>query len=83
VLRHLLGRKVNMSDVEEGGRRGREEQGDVPEWARGWLPKGVIPFLCGSLAGVTSWALIYPVDVSKLCYYRVPLLIPYLLGYQG
>lgn len=38
-------------------------QGDLPDWARRWLPKGFVPFLCGSLAGVTSWALIYPVDV--------------------
>ena len=29
-------------------------------------PRGVIPFVCGSLAGVTSWALIYPIDVSRL-----------------
>jgi solute carrier family 25 carnitine/acylcarnitine transporter 20/29 len=64
VLRHILGRKINMDDADEGGRRGREEQGKVPDWARVWLPRGLIPFLCGSLAGVTSWALIYPVDVS-------------------
>lgn len=66
VMRYLLGRKRNTELYNSGGKgKGREdEQGEVPEWAKGWLPKGVIPFVCGSLAGVTSWALIYPVDVS-------------------
>ncbi|BEI84897.1 hypothetical protein CcaverHIS002_0502980 [Cutaneotrichosporon cavernicola] len=40
-------------------------QADLPAWARGWLPAQFVPFLCGSLAGVTSWALIYPVDAIK------------------
>jgi len=56
VMRHMLGRmKVGKDD--------ELVQGRVPDWARSWLPKGLIPFLCGSLAGVSSWALIYPVDV--------------------
>lgn len=62
VMRHLLGRKRDGTSSREGDGL---VQGDVPDWARGWLPKGMIPFLCGSLAGVTSWALIYPVDVSR------------------
>jgi solute carrier family 25 carnitine/acylcarnitine transporter 20/29 len=61
VMRHLLGRKRDGTSSREGDGL---VQGDVPDWAKGWLPKGLIPFLCGSLAGVTSWALIYPVDVS-------------------
>ena len=60
VMRHSLGRK---RDLKGKGREG-DEQGEVPEWARAWLPKSLIPFLCGSVAGVSSWALIYPVDVS-------------------
>ncbi|KAG0699656.1 hypothetical protein DFH29DRAFT_983430 [Suillus ampliporus] len=34
---------------------------------RAWLPipTSLIPFVCGSLAGVSSWALIYPLDVVK------------------
>jgi hypothetical protein len=62
VMRHLLGRKRDGTSSREGDGL---VQGDVPDWAKGWLPKGLIPFLCGSLAGVTSWALIYPVDVSR------------------
>lgn len=59
VMRHWLGRKGG------GGMSGVSgEQGELPDWARGWLPVQLVPFLCGSLAGVTSWALIYPVDVS-------------------
>ena len=62
VLRHWLGRTRA-----DNGRAGDESlQGDVPDWARSWLPKGLIPFLCGSVAGVTSWALIYPVDAIKV-----------------
>ncbi|WVQ80019.1 hypothetical protein IAT38_002120 [Cryptococcus sp. DSM 104549] len=80
VMRHYLGRKKGKGrgDVggsvggdgpgggggEIGGGWGSDVQGDVPEWARRWLPKGLIPFLCGSVAGVTSWALIYPVDTK-------------------
>ena len=43
------------------GRQQTGEQGPVPAW----LPvhPNLIPFLCGSVAGVTSWALIYPLDV--------------------
>lgn len=48
-MRYLLGRLPNG------------EQGPTPYWAP--LPHGVIPFVCGSLAGVTSWAVIYPLDV--------------------
>ncbi|KAK4687103.1 hypothetical protein P7C73_g3016, partial [Tremellales sp. Uapishka_1] len=63
VMRYWLGRKRT-----EYGKGIKEEgdliQGDRPDWAR-WLPKGLIPFLCGSVAGVTSWALIYPVDAIK------------------
>lgn len=59
VMRHWLGRRGG------GGMSGVSgEQGELPDWARGWLPVQLVPFLCGSLAGVTSWALIYPVDVS-------------------
>lgn len=62
VMRYYLGRK---SAERKGKRKGRgEEQGDLPPWAKGWLPKQLVPFVCGSVAGVTSWALIYPVDVS-------------------
>jgi len=50
-MRHLLGRQ----------RSG--EQGPTP----GWLPihSSLVPFVCGSFSGVTSWALIYPLDVIK------------------
>ena len=43
------------------GRQPSGEQGPIPPW----LPvhPTLIPFLCGSIAGVTSWALIYPLDV--------------------
>lgn len=53
VFRYLLGRDP-LTD----------RQGPVPEWAKGWLPISLIPFSAGAVAGVTSWALIYPVDVS-------------------
>lgn len=49
ALRHLLGRQ----------RSG--EQGPTPPWLP--IPVSLIPFVCGSFAGVTSWALIYPLDV--------------------
>lgn len=39
------------------------EQGLTPPWLP--IPASLVPFLCGSLAGVTSWALIYPLDVVK------------------
>jgi len=45
------------------GRQQSGEQGPVPAWMP--IHPNLIPFLCGSLAGVTSWALIYPVDVIK------------------
>ncbi|KAG1772809.1 hypothetical protein EDD22DRAFT_976463 [Suillus occidentalis] len=51
AIRHLLGRQ----------RSG--EQGPTPAWLP--IPTSLIPFVCGSLAGVTSWALIYPLDVVK------------------
>lgn len=35
--------------------------GQPPAWLP--LPPSLIPFACGSFAGVTSWALIYPLDV--------------------
>jgi len=50
-MRHLLGRN----------RLG--EQGPTPAWLP--IHQSVVPFFCGSLAGVTSWALIYPLDVVK------------------
>lgn len=50
-MRHLLGRK----------RSG--EQGRTPAWLP--IHASLIPFVCGSLAGVSSWALIYPLDVVK------------------
>nr|GAT53256.1 predicted protein [Mycena chlorophos] len=49
--RHLLGRRRNG------------EQGETPPWLP--IPSSLVPFVCGSLAGVTSWALIYPLDVVK------------------
>lgn len=70
VMRYILGRQRNTYGAEREetvkgkGRLRDDEQGEVPEWARSWLPKGMIPFMCGSLAGVSSWALIYPIDVS-------------------
>ncbi|EIW68376.1 hypothetical protein TREMEDRAFT_32501 [Tremella mesenterica DSM 1558] len=71
TMRHALGRKRDLGrgktndEVEVERMGGREEQGELPDWAKGWLPIGFVPFLCGSLAGVTSWALIYPVDAIK------------------
>ncbi|KIY43600.1 mitochondrial carrier [Fistulina hepatica ATCC 64428] len=51
AMRHVLGRN----------RAG--EQGTPPSWLP--IPPSLIPFVCGSLAGVTSWSLIYPLDVVK------------------
>ncbi|KAJ7632728.1 mitochondrial carrier domain-containing protein [Roridomyces roridus] len=53
-MRHLLGRQRNG------------EQGPTPAWLW-WLPihPSLVPFVCGSFSGVTSWALIYPLDVVK------------------
>ncbi|TFK55081.1 mitochondrial carrier [Heliocybe sulcata] len=50
-MRHLMGRRQNG------------EQGPPPAWLP--LPHGLIPFFCGSVCGVSSWALIYPLDVVK------------------
>lgn len=50
-LRHLLGRLPSG------------EQGEVPSWFP--VHPSLLPFICGSFAGVSSWALIYPVDVVK------------------
>ncbi|KAL1407754.1 hypothetical protein Q8F55_007188 [Vanrija albida] len=66
VMRFWLGRRVSdpasLSAAEDRLSGG---QGELPDWAKGWLPKQLVPFLCGSLAGVTSWAIIYPVDAMK------------------
>ncbi|KAI0078199.1 hypothetical protein K474DRAFT_1674351 [Panus rudis PR-1116 ss-1] len=48
-LRHIMGRYPSG------------EQGPTPTWLP--IPESLVPFFCGSLAGVTSWALIYPLDV--------------------
>jgi len=50
-LRHIMGRSPSG------------EQGDTPTWLP--LHASLVPFCCGSVAGVTSWALIYPLDVVK------------------
>ncbi|KAK0463972.1 uncharacterized protein EV420DRAFT_1476592 [Desarmillaria tabescens] len=50
-MRHLLGRD----------RSG--DQGPTPAWLP--IPASIVPFFCGSLSGVSSWALIYPLDVVK------------------
>jgi len=50
-MRHLLGRDRNG------------EQGETPSWLP--IHSSLVPFVCGSLSGVTSWALIYPLDVVK------------------
>ncbi|KAF8163388.1 mitochondrial carrier domain-containing protein [Crassisporium funariophilum] len=50
-MRHLLGRQ----------RSG--EQGSTPSWLP--IHPSLVPFVCGSVSGVTSWALIYPLDVVK------------------
>lgn len=49
TMRQMLGRLPNG------------HQGITP----GWFPihYSMIPFMCGSIAGVTSWAIIYPLDV--------------------
>jgi hypothetical protein len=48
-MRHLLGRLPSG------------EQGPTPAWLP--IHASLVPFVCGSLSGVTSWALIYPMDV--------------------
>lgn len=50
-MRHILGRN----------RAG--EQGETPAWLP--IHASLVPFVCGSLSGVTSWAIIYPLDVVK------------------
>jgi len=50
-MRHLLGRLPSG------------EQGPTPAWLP--IHSSLVPFFCGSLSGVTSWALIYPMDVVK------------------
>ncbi|KAJ3796954.1 hypothetical protein GGU11DRAFT_745670 [Lentinula aff. detonsa] len=45
------------------GRQRSGEQGPMPSWIP--IPISLAPFVCGSFAGVTSWALIYPLDVVK------------------
>ncbi|KAJ3538175.1 hypothetical protein NM688_g6558 [Phlebia brevispora] len=50
-LRHIMGRLPSG------------EQGPTPAWMP--VHVSVVPFMCGSLAGVSSWALIYPLDVVK------------------
>lgn len=48
-LRHIMGRLPSG------------EQSTTPTWMP--VPVSVVPFMCGSLAGVSSWAIIYPLDV--------------------
>ena len=43
------------------GRLPSGQQGVIPAWLP--IHPTMIPFLCGSIAGVTSWAIIYPLDV--------------------
>ncbi|KAK7693788.1 hypothetical protein QCA50_003360 [Cerrena zonata] len=50
-LRHIMGRLPSG------------EQGPTPTWLP--IHMSLVPFLCGSVAGVSSWALIYPLDVVK------------------
>ncbi|KAI5121669.1 hypothetical protein M0805_002745 [Coniferiporia weirii] len=50
-MRHVMGRLPSG------------EQGPTPTWLP--LPASIVPFFCGSLSGVTSWAIIYPLDVVK------------------
>ncbi|GAB1517166.1 hypothetical protein RhiTH_000210 [Rhizoctonia solani] len=45
------------------GRLPNGHQGSTPTWFP--LHHSMIPFFCGSIAGVTSWAIIYPLDVVK------------------
>lgn len=48
MLRHMFGRLPSG------------EQGKLPSWLP--LHPSLLPFICGSVAGITSWALIYPLD---------------------
>ncbi|GMK55646.1 hypothetical protein CspeluHIS016_0207020 [Cutaneotrichosporon spelunceum] len=65
VMRFWLTRGGSNSGQREDKFGSTVTQADLPTWARGWLPAQLVPFLCGSIAGVTSWALIYPVDAIK------------------
>jgi len=51
AMRHYLGR--SRSGV----------QGPTPHWLP--IHSSLIPFLCGSVAGVSSWGITYPLDVVK------------------
>ncbi len=53
VCRHILGRLPSGL------------QGPQPAWLPFHVPDSLIPFACGSFAGVSSWAIIYPLDVVK------------------
>jgi solute carrier family 25 carnitine/acylcarnitine transporter 20/29 len=55
VMRHLLGRLPSG------------EQGPTPSWAP--IYPSLVPFACGSFAGVSSWAIIYPLDVLVALFY--------------
>ncbi|KAF7294850.1 hypothetical protein MIND_01022900 [Mycena indigotica] len=61
----LLGSKSLLYDGARHilGRNRLGEQGETPSWLP--IPSSLVPFVCGSLSGVTSWALIYPLDVVK------------------
>jgi len=50
-MRHILGRHPSG------------QQGPVPVWFP--VHTSLLPFFCGAVAGVSSWALIYPLDVVK------------------
>jgi len=65
IFRYLLGRTQSTGLAGGRGGFGSEVQGPLPHWAKGWIPVEAVPFLCGSLAGVTSWAAIYPLDAIK------------------
>lgn len=65
VMRFWLGGRKSDGAGRHSKYGAANTQGDLPSWAK-WLPPQLVPFLCGSLAGVTSWALIYPVDVSNV-----------------
>lgn len=47
------------------GRLPTGQQGPQPTWMPFRIHEEILPFACGATAGVTSWALIYPLDVVK------------------
>lgn len=47
------------------GRLPNGQQGPQPSWLPFRIYDEFLPFACGATAGVTSWALIYPLDVVK------------------